>query len=125
MEQRPPRVWASNPEALLDDLNSVISAVAGRSPEREPTRVIGRVDVDAFEAHVGVVKPVQAYDAGADQFAAVRVPGRVRDFAPVLVAPGEVAIVRIVHAADRLLVRALAFGGLVVALGFLLFLFAL
>lgn len=124
MEEQQPRVWVSDPDALLDDLENVISAAAGEPPDREPKRVVGRVDVDAFEASVGVVKPVEAYDAGADQFAAVRIPRRVRDFDPVLVAPEQIAIVRIVPAVDRVLVRGLAFAGLVVALGFLLFLLA-
>jgi hypothetical protein len=120
-EQRS-RIWTSGPKGFLDDLEALISAVAGGSPEREPTRFVGQVDVDAFEAHVGAVKPVKGYDTEADELAAVPIPRRVRDFDPVLVGPDQIAIVRIVPAVDRALVRALAFTGLLVALGFLAFL---
>lgn len=122
MQEQPPRIWASGPERFLDDLQTLISAVAGGSPERGPTKLVGQVDVDAFEAHVGAVKPVKAYDAEADELSAVPIPRRVRDFDPVLVGPDQIAIVRIVPAVDRALVRALAFAGLLAALGFLAFL---
>lgn len=55
----------------------------------------------------------------------VPVPPRARDLDPVRVGPEEVAIVRIVPPRERPAVRAAALAGLLLALGFLLFLLAL
>ena len=120
------RVYASSPHALLDDLENVIAEVSGEAPEREPTRVVGRVDVDAFEAQAGTVKTVNLYEPHPDEPALrVPVPPRVEDLDPVRVGPKQVAIVRIVPPRDRMVVRLIAVAGLLLALGFLLFLLAL
>jgi MFS family permease len=94
----------------------------GGSAERETAGVIGRVDLDAFEAHAGAVKPVRPCDGASADGPLVRIPPRVRDSDRVLVGPGQYAVVRIVPPPDRLAVRMLASAGLLVALGFLLYL---
>jgi molecular chaperone DnaJ len=53
------RVYASNPKAFIEDLESVIGAAVGRRPAKEPTRVVGEVEVDAYEAHVGAARSVE------------------------------------------------------------------
>jgi hypothetical protein len=120
------RVYASSPNVLLKDLESVIAEAAGESPEHEPTRVVGRVDLDALEAHAGAVKRVNLYHPHPDEPAPrVPVPPQVDDLDSVRVGPKQVAIVRIVPARDRTAVRLVAVAGLVLAVGFLLFLLAL
>jgi hypothetical protein len=120
------RVYVSSPRALLDDLENVIAEASGEVPRREPTRVVGRVDVDAFEARAGAVKPVNLYEPHPDEPAPrVPIPPQVENLRPVRVGPRQVAIVRIIPARDRMAVRLAAVAGLVLALGFLLFLLAL
>jgi hypothetical protein len=119
------RVYASSPQGLLEDLESVIADAAGEAPEREPTRVVGRVDVDAFEAHAGAVKRVNLYEHADEPAPRVPVPPKVGDLDSVRVGPKQIAIVRIVPPRDRLVVRLVAVAGLLLALGFLLFLLAL
>jgi hypothetical protein len=120
------RVYASSPRAFLEDLQSLIAAMSGETPEREPTRVVGRVEVDAFEAHVGATKSIETYDPRPDEPAPdVSVPPKVRDLDRLEIGPEQVAIVRIVPARDRMILRAVAFAALLLALGFLLFLLAL
>jgi molecular chaperone DnaJ len=53
------RVYASNPKAFIEDLESVIAAAVGRRPAKEPKRVVGEVEVDAYEAHVGATRSVE------------------------------------------------------------------
>lgn len=53
------KVYASNPRAFLHDLESVIAAAAGRRPAKEPTRVVGEVELDAYEAHIGATRSVE------------------------------------------------------------------
>jgi hypothetical protein len=53
------------------------------------------------------------------------VPPRVRDLDRIPVGPEQVAIVKIVPARERVVVRSVAFAGLLFALGFLLFLLSL
>lgn len=120
------RVYASTPNRLLDDLASVIAEAAGECPAHEPTKVVGRVDLDALEAHAGAVKSVNLYEPQHEQPAPrVPVPPQVQNLDPVLIGPRQVAIVRIVPARDRLALRAAAFAALLLAIGFLLFLLAL
>lgn len=57
------RVYASDPRAFLEDLESVIEAAAGRRPEKEPTRVVGEVEVDAYEARLGATRSVDRGEA--------------------------------------------------------------
>jgi hypothetical protein len=120
------RVYASSRNGLLDDLASVIAEAAGESSEHEPTKVVGRVDLDAFEAHAGAVKSVNLYEPHPER-PAPRVPVRpqVQDLESVQIGPKQVAIVRIVPARDRVIVRAAAIAGLLLAIGFVLFLLAL
>jgi molecular chaperone DnaJ len=189
-EKRSSRVYTSSPRGLLQDLESLIMSAAGRRVERRPTRVVGSVEVDPYEAHVGTTKAVALDEprscaacegiggevltcstcrgtgrqrivsesdagrllrletcdacAGSGRIPAracpecggrgvdeeeravdVPVPPRVRDLDRVPVGPQEVAIVKIVRARERFAVRAAAFAGLLVALGFLLFLLSL
>lgn len=63
--------------------------------------------------------------AGAPRPVEVTVPPRARDSDVVRIGPEEVAIVRIVPPLDRAVVRTVALAGLLVAVGFLLFLLAL
>jgi hypothetical protein len=53
------RVYASNPRAFLEDLESVIASALGRRPSKEPTRVVGEVELDAYEAHVGATRRLE------------------------------------------------------------------
>ena len=52
-ERRSARVYASSPRAFLEDLEGLIQAATGRVPDREPTQVVGSVELDPYEAHVG------------------------------------------------------------------------
>jgi hypothetical protein len=125
-EQRPSlRIYASSPESIREDVESVIAAASGDLPEREPTRVVGCVDVDAFEAHVGATKSVEPYGPREDASKPVTVPPKVHDLDRVELGPDLVAIVRIVPPRDRIVPRLVASAGLLVAIGFLLFLLAL
>ena len=63
--------------------------------------------------------------AGEREAVDVPVPPRVRDLDRVPVGPEQVAIVKIVPARERAVVRTAAFAGLLLALGFLLFLLSL
>jgi DnaJ-class molecular chaperone len=161
---RPPgRIYHATKRGLLQDLESLIASAAGRRPEREPTKVIASLEVDAYEAHIGATRRIEVDEtrrcvacggsghrkviseresgrflslvaclecggtgeAGERRTLDVPVPPRVRDLDRVPVGPEQVAIVKIVPARDRVAVRAAALSGLVVALGFLLFLLAL
>ncbi|MGZ8794282.1 MAG: DnaJ domain-containing protein [Gaiellaceae bacterium] len=53
------RTYASNPRAFLEDLESIISASAGRRSEKEPTKVVGEVELDAYQAHLGATRQVE------------------------------------------------------------------
>ena len=119
-------IYASSERTFRDDLESLIAAVSGRSVDYEPTKVVGRVDVDALEAHAGAIKRVHLYEPDAQELAPqVPVPPKAHHLDHLSVGPDEVAIVRIVPPRDRLAVRAAAFAALVLAIGFLLFLLAL
>jgi DnaJ-class molecular chaperone len=52
-ERRSARAYASSPRAFLEDLESLIQAATGRKVEHEPTEVVGSVELDPYEAHVG------------------------------------------------------------------------
>ncbi len=157
------RVYASNPRAFMEDLESVIASAVGRGPSKEPTRVVGEVELDAYEAHVGATRSVhvgqtQACEAcegagrrkvvenresgrflsfeecsdcrGTGQVAAERpveftVPPRTRDLDRIPLGPDQVAIVKIVPAHERVVVRLAASVALLASIGFLLFLLAL
>ena len=121
IEPRPraARVYTSNPRAFLEDLESVIATALGGSPEREPIRVVGEVQLDAYEARLGAIGSV------AGGMESVTVPPRVRDLDRVYVGPEEVAIVRIVPPREKFVIRLGAAIALMAAIGFLLFLLAL
>lgn len=53
------RVYASNPRAFLEDLESVIAAAMGGRPEKTPMRVVAEVELDAYEAHLGATRNVE------------------------------------------------------------------
>jgi DnaJ domain len=57
-ERRPARVYTSNPREFLQDLDSLIQAASGKTPDRRPTRVVASVELDAYEAHVGAKRRV-------------------------------------------------------------------
>ncbi len=114
------RVYASNPREFLEDLESVIATALGRRPEKEPTRVVGEVQVDPYEARLGAIGKV----AGSET-SSVTVPPRARDLDRVHVGPEEVAIVRIVPPREKVVIRLAATLALAAAIGFLLFLLAL
>lgn len=162
-EWRHTRVYAASPREFALDLEVLIAAAAGKRPARRPTEVVGSVELDPYEAHVGATRRVEVSadqpcvacagtghrrvvsnrDAGrflsledcadcggtgaAGETLAldVPVPPGVRDLDRVFVGPQQVAIVKIVPARERVVVRTAAFAGLLVALGFLLFLLSL
>jgi DnaJ-class molecular chaperone len=123
LERRRPRVYATSTREFLRDLESLISAALGQPQEQRPAEVVATVELDPYEAHVGAVRSVHV--AGKQEARDVPVPPRVRDLDRVFVGPDQVAIVRIVPVQERNLVRTAALAGLVIALGFLLFLLAL
>lgn len=51
-ERRSARVYASAPREFLHDLESLIQAATGTEPDRD-ARVVGSVELDPYEAHVG------------------------------------------------------------------------
>jgi hypothetical protein len=116
------RVYASNPRAFLEDLESVIATALGRSPDREPMRVVGEVQLDAYEARLGAISTVAG---GELDRTSVAVPPKVRDLDRVYVGPEEVAIVRIVPPREKVAIRLAATVALAAAVGFFLFLLAL
>lgn len=59
------RVYASNPRAFFEDLESVIASAVGRRPSKEPTRVVGEVELDAYEAHLGATRSVEVDETQA------------------------------------------------------------
>ena len=124
-ERRPAYAYHSNKRRLLEDLESLIVSAQGGRPEREPTRVVASIEVDAYEAHLGVTRRVELGQAEEWRQVDVPVPPGARDSDVVAVGAGEVAIIRIVPPREHAVVRAAALAGLVVALGFLLFLLAL
>lgn len=120
IESRPgaARVYASNPREFLEDLESVIATALGRSPERQPTRVVGEVQLDAYEARLGATCSI-------GESGTVTVPPKTSDLDRVYLGPEKVAIVRIVPPRERVAIRLAATIALVAAVGFLLFLLAL
>jgi hypothetical protein len=120
-DQQSLRVYASNWRTLLGDVER---AIAGDSGD-EPTRVVGRVNVDALEAHAGATKRVELFEPGTREPPAVAVPPRARHLDALAVGAEQIAIVRIVPAKDRLVVRLVALAGLLLAVGFLLYLVTL
>jgi molecular chaperone DnaJ len=56
------RVYASSPKAFFEDLESVISAVLGRRQEREPSRIVGEVELDAYQAFLGATTTLDLDD---------------------------------------------------------------
>lgn len=120
LEPRPRagRVYASNPRAFLEDLESVIATALGRAPDRQPTQVVGEVQLDAYEARFGATCSV--VEGGT-----VTVPPKTRDLDRVHIGPEEVAIVRIIPPREKVAIRVGAAIALMGAVGFLLFLLAL
>lgn len=59
LERRPARVYASTPRGFLQDLESLIAAAAGQGPEQRPAEVVGSVELDPYEAHVGARRTVE------------------------------------------------------------------
>jgi len=53
------RTYASNPRAFIEDVESILSASVGRKAEKEPTKVVGEVELDAYEAHLGATRRVE------------------------------------------------------------------
>jgi molecular chaperone DnaJ len=53
------RIYASNPRAFFEDLESMLAAAVGRRPEKKSRRVIAEVELDAYEAHVGTTRRVE------------------------------------------------------------------
>lgn len=58
-DQRRGRVFASNRRGLWQDLESLIETAAGRRSEREPRPVVGSVEVDPYEAHIGATRKLE------------------------------------------------------------------
>jgi molecular chaperone DnaJ len=58
-------VYASRRGEVLDDLENLFAAAAGREPDREPARVVGEIELDAYEAQVGATKPVDLQEPRA------------------------------------------------------------
>jgi curved DNA-binding protein len=114
------RVYASNPREFLEDLESVIATALGRRPDKEPTRVVGEVQLDPYEARLGAIGQV-----AGEETASVTVPPGARDLDRVHVGPDAVAIVRIVPPREKVVIRLAATLALAAAIGFLLFLLAL
>jgi hypothetical protein len=120
IEARPrmARVYASNPREFLEDLESVIATALGRAPDRQPTRVVGEVQLDAYEARFGAT-------CGVVEGGTVTVPPKTRDLDRVHFGPEKVAILRIVPPREKVAIRLGAAIALMGAVGFLLFLLAL
>jgi hypothetical protein len=57
------KVYASNPRAFVEDLESVIASAVGRTQAKEPTRVVGEIELDAYEAHLGATRSVRVEEA--------------------------------------------------------------
>lgn len=57
------RAYAANPRAFIADVESIIAASAGRKGFDDRTRVVGKVELDAYEAHVGATRVVDVRDA--------------------------------------------------------------
>lgn len=53
------RVYAGNPRAFFEDVESVLSEALGRPEPKRPQRVVGEVELDPYEAHVGATRPVE------------------------------------------------------------------
>jgi len=53
------RIYASNPRAFFEDLESMLAAAVGRKPQKKTTRVIGEVELDAYDAHLGATRRVE------------------------------------------------------------------
>jgi DnaJ-class molecular chaperone len=84
--------------------------------------VVATIEVDAYEASIGTTRHIAVLEER--RVVDVPVPPGAKDFDRIPVGPGQVALVRIVPARDRLAVQAAALVGLLSALGFLLFLLA-
>jgi DnaJ domain len=112
------RVYASNPREFLDDFESVIATALGHATDRQPTRIVGEVQLDAYEARFGATCSV--VEGGP-----VTVPPRTRDLDRIPLGPEKVAIVRITPPREKVAIRLAAAVGLAAAIGFLLFLLAL
>src|SRR5215210_1249852 len=53
------RLYASNPRALFEDLESLVAAGAGRRPKTESRRVVGEIELDEYEAHLGTSRTLE------------------------------------------------------------------
>jgi DnaJ-class molecular chaperone len=52
------RLYASNPRAFLEDLETIVATALGRPPEKKLTRIVGEVEIDAYEAYLGAARSV-------------------------------------------------------------------
>jgi molecular chaperone DnaJ len=62
-DKRRGRVYAASRHTLAEDLEHLFAACAGRKPDGEPTKVVGQVEVDAYEARLGATKSVTLDEA--------------------------------------------------------------
>jgi molecular chaperone DnaJ len=58
-ERRRPRVYTASPRGFIQDLEALIAAAAGQPTERRPTEVVGSLELDAYEAHIGATRTVE------------------------------------------------------------------
>lgn len=56
------RAYAANPRAFIADIETIIAASAGRARFGEQKRVVGEVELDAYEAHVGATRVIDVTD---------------------------------------------------------------
>jgi molecular chaperone DnaJ len=162
-EPRRGRTYAASGLGFIQDLEALIAMAAGQRAETQPTEVVGSLEVDAYEAHVGATRTLEVPSerpceacggkgkrravshpdfgrlvtiedcsecGGTGAAPAIRpldvpVPPGARDLDRVPIGPEQVAIVRLVPVQERVVVQTVAVAGLLLALGFLLFLLAL
>lgn len=55
------RVYASSPRGFLEDLESLIAAAAGQQPRQGPAEVVGSIELDPYEAHVGARRRIEVF----------------------------------------------------------------
>jgi len=53
------RAYASDPRTFFEDLESLLASATGRRSEKTPTRIVGEVELDAYEAHLGATRKVE------------------------------------------------------------------
>ncbi|MDQ3778468.1 MAG: DnaJ domain-containing protein [Actinomycetota bacterium] len=60
---RAARAYASDPHAVLADLESLFAAAVGSRASTERARVIGEVELDPYEARIGATRTIRVLDA--------------------------------------------------------------